>query len=110
MLASCEATFDAAQCTQRCEAGFVDRDGYPNNGCECQLGSTRVPLIDGDRDCDGNVDSTPPLVFVSPGGDDANSGTEPSAAVRSITKGMQLGAQLGRLRVRRADAWGTLRL
>jgi hypothetical protein len=89
-------TFDSAVCEQACEAGFVDRDGFANNGCECQLGSARVPVLDSDQNCDGQIDPVPDLVFVSVGGDDASAGTEATRAVRTIARGMQLGAQLSR--------------
>lgn len=92
MIASCLPTFDGAMCQQTCEAGFVDRDAIANNGCECQRGSARVPLISADQDCDGEDDPIPELIFVSAGGDDANDGSAPDFAVRSITRGMELGA------------------
>jgi hypothetical protein len=94
--AECTATFDAALCQQTCEDGYVDLDGYANNGCECRLGNARVPVLDSDQDCDGEIDPVPDLVFVSVGGDDGNAGTSVQQAVRTITRGMQLGAQLGR--------------
>jgi hypothetical protein len=94
--ATCSPTFDSAVCEQACEAGFVDLDGFANNGCECQLGSVRVPVLDGDQDCDGEVDPVPELVFVSVGGDDADDGTDARRAVRTIARGMQLGAALNR--------------
>jgi hypothetical protein len=40
-----------------CEAGFVDLDRFPGNGCECALSADGVEVCDGkDNDCDGNVD------------------------------------------------------
>jgi hypothetical protein len=95
--ATCVPTFDSAVCEQACEDGFVDRDGFANNGCECKLGSARVPVLDGDQNCDGETDPVPELVFVSVGGNDANDGTDARRAVRTLSKGMQLGAQLGRI-------------
>ena len=95
-LAMCTPTFNSALCEQSCADGYVDRDGFANNGCECKLGSVRVPVLEGDQDCDGETDPVPELVFVSVGGDDANDGTEARQAVRTIGRGMQLGAQLGR--------------
>lgn len=94
--ATCVPTFDSARCEPSCEEGFVDRDRLAHNGCECKLGSVRVPVLNSDQDCDGEIDLVPDLVFVSVGGDDANDGTEAQRAVRTIAKGMQLGAQLGR--------------
>jgi len=94
--ATCAPTFDSALCEQSCDDGYVDRDGFASNGCECTLGSVRVPVLNGDQDCDGEIDPVPELVFVSVGGNDANDGSEARRAVRTITRGMQLGAQLGR--------------
>jgi hypothetical protein len=94
--ATCKATFNSAVCEQTCETGFIDRDGFGNNGCECQLGNVRVPIIDSDQDCDGEIDPVPDLVFVSAGGADTNEGTSASRAVRTITRGLALGAELGR--------------
>lgn len=94
--ASCVPSFDSARCEQSCEPGYVDLDGYGHNGCECELGSARVPVLDSDQDCDGEIDPVPGLVFVSVVGDDTNDGTEADQAVRTITRGLQLGAALGR--------------
>jgi len=43
-----------------CNAGYVDKDGNPNNGCECLI-SNPVDLCDGvDSDCDGQIDEDAP--------------------------------------------------
>lgn len=94
--ATCRATFNSALCEQTCETGFVDRDGFANTGCECELGNVRVPIIDSDQDCDGEIDPVPDLVFVSAGGADGNAGTSTDQAVRTIARGLALGAVLGR--------------
>ena len=40
-----------------CMTGFVDLDGLPQNGCECQLSESGAEICDGkDNDCDGSVD------------------------------------------------------
>jgi hypothetical protein len=40
-----------------CAPGFVDLDGVPVNGCECQLSENGAEICDGkDNDCDGTVD------------------------------------------------------
>lgn len=92
MLASCVATSESAVCEQRCEPGFVDRDRIANNGCECQQASARVPVVSSDQDCDGEADPIPELIFVSVGGRDDNDGSSPEQAVRTIARGMELGA------------------
>ncbi len=40
-----------------CMTGFVDLDGLPQNGCECQLSADGAEVCDGkDNDCDGSID------------------------------------------------------
>ncbi len=40
-----------------CEAGFVDLDLLPQNGCECQVTNGGVEVCDGkDNDCNGQID------------------------------------------------------
>lgn len=40
-----------------CKDGFGDRDGNPENGCECEKSNAGVEICDGaDNDCDGVVD------------------------------------------------------
>jgi hypothetical protein len=96
MLATCRPSGDSASCQTQCAAGFVDADGIAADGCECQLNTERAPLVGGDQDCDGFIDPTPDLVFVSQAGDDRNSGLDPEAPVHSIARGMQLGSMFGR--------------
>jgi hypothetical protein len=96
MRASCEAQGGSARCQVSCLHGFVDTDGIAADGCECQLNPARAPLVGGDQNCDGIIDPTPALVFVSQAGDDQNSGLLPGGPVRSIARGMALGATYGR--------------
>jgi hypothetical protein len=84
------------RCSSACEPGFVDVDGVATNGCECALSTAHAPVVGGDGNCDGVIDDTPGLVFVSQGGNDDNDGSDPSAPLRSIARGMQIGAALGR--------------
>ncbi len=54
-----------------CNAGYVDKDGNANNGCECMI-SNAVDLCDGvDSDCDGDIDEDSPAgsaCYTSPTG------------------------------------------
>jgi len=96
MEARCVVDGEEIRCQRGCEPGFVDSDGIEANGCECELRSEGRALIGGDADCDGEIDPTPDLVFVSQAGDDADSGTTPDAPLRSLARGVELGAMLGR--------------
>ena len=66
-----------------CNAGYVDKDSNPNNGCEC-LVSNPVDLCDGvDSDCDGQIDEDAPAgaaCYTNPSGC-----TEPSPGVFNCT-------------------------
>src|SRR6185436_7103894 len=48
-------------CTRgACEAGFVDANGLPSDGCECITSNGSVEICDGlDNDCNGMVDDVP---------------------------------------------------
>ncbi|RMH40294.1 MAG: hypothetical protein D6689_14200 [Deltaproteobacteria bacterium] len=62
----------AGQCTVvACEAGYVDVDGDPANGCEYACTPTGVEVCDGiDNDCDKQVDEvTPPPNFCRTAGE-----------------------------------------
>ena len=96
IVAECQVQNGAAECLRECEPGFVDRDGFAANGCECELLDASKPRAGVDADCDGQIDPSGPLVFVSPAGDDAQPGTEPDAPVRTLARGLSLGAMLGR--------------
>ncbi|QQR90087.1 MAG: hypothetical protein IPJ88_18400 [Myxococcales bacterium] len=92
MLATCEAVSTTATCALACAPGFVDVDGIEASGCECQLASTGgpPPVIGGDADCDGNPDDNDDFIYVSPNGNDANTGglLDP---MRSIQAGLVRG-------------------
>jgi Putative metal-binding motif len=94
--AECQVLGGAAECARDCEPGFVDRDGLAANGCECELLDASKPRAGADADCDGVVDPSGPLVFVSPAGDDDASGTSPEEPVRTLARGFMLGGSLGR--------------
>ena len=49
-----------------------------------------------DADCDGIDGEAARSVFVSPDGDDANEGTSPEDAVRTIPRGIEIASTLGR--------------
>jgi hypothetical protein len=95
-VATCAAKGDQVSCSSACEPGFVDVDGIATNGCECALSTEHAPIVGGDGNCDGVIDDTPGLVFVSQAGNDASAGSDPSAPLRSIAHAMQVGAALGR--------------
>jgi hypothetical protein len=95
-MASCVAEAETAHCEYGCDAEHVDVDGVLSNGCECQLSTARAPVVSGDNDCDGVVDATPALVFVSGAGSDTYAGTSPEQAVRTLARGIAQGSALGR--------------
>jgi len=55
-----QAACVAGQCTVgTCNAGYVDLDSSPNNGCECVQSNGGVEICDGaDNNCDGRIDET----------------------------------------------------
>lgn len=81
------------RCDIDCAPGFVDTDGLPETGCECELADPNGPpvSIGGDGDCDGQPDDNDVFIYVTTSGNDANAGTL-LAPVRSITRGLALGA------------------
>ncbi len=97
MVATCVAdpadNTRAPRCEIACLDNFVDLDGAQLNGCECeQVASSWPPGAHGvDGDCDGRVDISADYIYVSKRGDDANRGSL-DAPVRTITRGLQLGA------------------
>ncbi len=96
MVAACVPSAHSASCHISCDAGFVDVDGLSATGCECQLATGPVVLVGGDGNCDGIVDPTPRLIFVSPAGNDANDGSDVQRPVRTIPRGLALGHATGR--------------
>jgi hypothetical protein len=94
--AECQVRNGAAECVRECDKGFVDRDGFAANGCECELLDASKPRAGADADCDGQIDPSAPLVFVSQAGDDARTGTMPDQPVRTLARGFEVGAMLGR--------------
>jgi hypothetical protein len=58
LFANSEPACAAGRCRMgTCGMGFVDLDGLPQNGCECQLSENGAEVCDGkDNDCDGSVD------------------------------------------------------
>lgn len=83
-------------CERGCVPGFVDVNGVSTDGCECLRSTARAPVVSGDGDCDGVIDPSPALIFVSAAGDDSRDGTTPERAVSSVTRGMALGVSRGR--------------
>ncbi|MCB9552529.1 MAG: hypothetical protein H6705_11720 [Myxococcales bacterium] len=92
----------AGRCTvARCEEGYLDRDGDPATGCECnpllldrpdpEVADVEVPT---DPDCDGIDGELDAAVFVSLAGDDAADG-RPTTPVRSLTRAIELAVERG---------------
>ncbi|MCA9581299.1 MAG: hypothetical protein KC416_05860 [Myxococcales bacterium] len=77
MEAVCAADGNAVACEIACEEGFVDVDGVPANGCECEFwdGSGPPPAVGGDADCDGVVDDNDEFIHVTTTGNDNHPGT-----------------------------------
>ncbi|HEX7476517.1 MAG TPA: MopE-related protein [Polyangiales bacterium] len=96
LLATCEPDNAGARCNLHCADGYVDVDGVAATGCECKLAQGPVIVVGGDGNCDGKVDPTPQLIFVSTAGDDTNDGSDVTAPVRTIARGLSLGASTGR--------------
>ena len=66
-----------ARCEVECLPGFVDVDGLPGNGCECERwdGEGPPPIVGGDADCDGVIDDDDQFIHVTPTGNDLDPGT-----------------------------------
>ncbi|HMI93498.1 MAG TPA: MopE-related protein, partial [Polyangiales bacterium] len=99
MTSRCEvaANVDVSpRCVTRCEDGFVDVDELAVTGCECKLAGEEELVIGEDGDCDGVIDPTPDLIFVSPNGDDSDDGQDVRQPVRTIQRGLELGKASGR--------------
>lgn len=108
---------EAPRCTfdpQQCADGFVDLNGQPGDGCECEITDPNdVPDPAGDdSNCDGIDGTLERAVFVAGGlvaagagdgedggapvGDDAASGLTPDQPVRTIARGLDIAASRGR--------------
>ena len=62
-------------CGVSCESGWVDLNGMPADGCECNAMSSDAPESTfADSNCDGIDGTVSAAIFVSPRGDDANDG------------------------------------
>ncbi len=96
MVATCEPTASRAQCKIACQPGYVDVDHVVASGCECKLAVGPAIVVGGDGNCDGHIDPTPQLIFVSTAGDDKNDGSDVSTPVQTIARGLQLGLGTGR--------------
>lgn len=64
-------------CEIECEEGFVDVDGLPANGCECERfdGTGEAPPVGSDADCDGDPDDDDAFIYVRTTGNDSDPGT-----------------------------------
>ncbi len=90
MEANCLADGPGVRCDVQCQDGFVDVDGIAANGCECRrhVGPGPPPVIGGDTDCDGQVDSTDDFIYVATTGSDTNPGTL-ERPMRSVNAALQ---------------------
>ncbi len=87
-------------CRFMCNAGWVDLDMNPSNGCEYQctfMSATDVPDAPNfaDANCDGIDGELNNGVFVSPSGLDSNAGTR-AAPKRTLSAGVGALATLGK--------------
>lgn len=70
------ASCSAGACSYVCEAGYLDTDGSPTNGCECNPSAADLPdVMFEDANCDGVDGSATGGVFVSPRGNDSGDGS-----------------------------------
>ena len=90
----CDPAPETPACALKCDEGWVDVDGNPLDGCECQI----LPgddLPDGvDSDCDGVDGEIPNAVFVAKNGSDAASGAQ-GQPVLTVQRGIDRAAELG---------------
>ena len=87
---------DLPFCTYDCNDGYVDVDGNPSNGCECEyLDASDGPADGNDLNCDGVDGEIDAAIFVAKNGNDLNPGTidEP---MLSIQAAINTAADLGK--------------
>ncbi|MCA9603695.1 MAG: hypothetical protein KC417_16805, partial [Myxococcales bacterium] len=97
MVATCDVLGVTASCEVTCEDGFVDVDGIPASGCECERwdGMGPPPVVGGDTDCDGVVDDATDFVYVTTTGSDSNAGSL-AKPMRTVPAAIARAASLGR--------------
>ncbi len=88
-----------------CEAGWVDLDGRPDNGCEyaCVPNEDLLPDLPDpafvDADCDGVDGTLTDAVFVSSAGSDAADGITPATPVATLDHALNVARATGRTQI-----------
>ncbi|GMV41744.1 MAG: hypothetical protein AMXMBFR64_34600 [Myxococcales bacterium] len=81
-------------CALKCDGGWVDVNGNPVDGCECQI-QPGDDVPDGvDSDCDGVDGEVQNAVFVAKNGSDGGAGTQ-DEPVLTVQRGIDRAVELG---------------
>ena len=90
----CDSSPETPACALDCEDGWVDVDGNPVGGCECEV-KAGPDVPDGvDSDCDGVDGEIQNAVFVAKNGADAAVGSK-VAPVLTVQRGIDRAVELG---------------
>ena len=90
----CDGAKAVPECVIECEAGYVDVNVNPVDGCECEQKSGE-DIPDGvDSDCDGVDGEVQNAVFVAKNGADSAKGTM-SAPVLTVHRGIEAALEAG---------------
>ncbi|MDC0746371.1 hypothetical protein [Polyangium mundeleinium] len=100
LIPNAQSTCSSGMCQLvACQPGYVDVDGSPQNGCECQFVGADLPDDTfADTNCDGIDGDASAAVFVAKTGNDLNPGTRESP-MATISAGISRAVVLGKKQV-----------